>query len=392
MNITAFVEDELEALLQSVFSEDERTLETMARHNGFNCKSREKLDDIAADIGVTKEAIRQRSIKGIDHLVEELMEREKSEEVIPASRFSTGFLNVVAPCLEKDAQQYLYDEGLTKRTDLDIESLIYLTDALSYPSGLELVKEGEARFLVKSGKPGVIRSIIKKAREDVTSQGAGEIISLAKYVSSGHQRVDNQIRCVVAALEAQSDFVWLTEDYMEGGTVPQRVGHFLLKDAGRNPVELRLKRIFSVREKCHEKWLHAKIARSRKAMKREMLLPAVAISRIGVEKGICKQDVNDPRVFVRATELKPEEELAEFEHQIWEYLRDHPKSRDGDIMEACSRREEDQYNIRSKLNFSVVIQRVQHGVYTAVTDDYPDIGETSIAPPDKRGPGRRATA
>jgi hypothetical protein len=53
-------------------------------------------------------------------------------------------------------------------------------------------------------------------------------------------------------------------------------------------------------------------------------------------------------------------------------------------MEAVMRRDEDQFNIRSKLNFSVVIQRVEHGVYTAVTDEYPSLRETSITPHGKK--------
>lgn len=377
------IEIELNTMLERVFADDERTRETMARHNGFNCRRREKLEDIANDMSVTKEAVRQRSIKGIARINEEIAEIEKTQEALVSARTGSAFLEVVAPCSESDAQKHLFNEGLTQRADFDVEALIYMLNALNFATGVSLVKEGEGRFIVKNANSHVIKSIVKKAREEVTAQGAGDIISLARLISSGHQRIENQIRCVVATLEAQPDFVWLTEDYLEGSVNNQRIGHFLLKEAGRNPVELRLRRIFSVRERCHEKWIHAKITRSRKAMQRDMRLPVEAITRVGIEKGICEM-TDDPHILKRAMPLDPEDVLQSFEYRLWLFLKDHPRSKDADIMEAVMRRDEDQFNIRSKLNFSVVIQRVEHGIYAAVTDDYPELRETSIAPHGKK--------
>lgn len=379
------IEKELENLLEDVLGDDERTKEVMYRHNGFNCRGLEKLQDIAKDMGVTKEAVRQRSIKGVDQVCEALRNLEVPEKALTNSLLAAEFLKLLAPCSEKDAQMALYNESATDLQDFDLASFIYMLESINAQPGLAVIKEGSGQFLVHADHPHTIKQIIKKAREEVTHNGAGDIVSLANQVATGHQLIDNQVRCIASALEAQPDFVWLTKGSLQSSRSDQRVGYFLLKNAGRNPVELRLKRIFSVRDLCHEQWVHAKYTRSRKAMQIDVDLPVEAIRQIGIEKGIC-EPTKDPHILRRARKLDPKKELLSFEYRLWEFLKENPNSRDSEILEACQKRKADQYNVRSKLNFSVVIQRVGHGVYTAVTDEYPPLAQTSIEPlNDKSG-------
>lgn len=364
------IETELEQLLDRTEGIDETTKEVMLRHNGFNCKSREKLEDIANDFGVTKEAVRQRSIKGIERINDLIRSSEAAFESLKSAVYAGHFLEACAPCSEEDAQHILYMEGCTDRKDIDIEALLYMLEQLTIQVHVTVIKEGKRRFVVKTTAPNVVKDIVKKAREEVTTLGASTVNKITQEVSIGHKLASNQTRLVVAALEAQSDFVWLTGADDERGN-----GFFLLKKAGRNPVELRLRRIFSVRKKCNMRWLHSKIARSRKAMKNDVDIPPEAVAQIGVEKGICKP-TKDPEIFERAEKLDPKQTMkASMEYRIWEFLKKNPESRDSDIMAAIKERETDRFNIRSKLNFSVVIQRVSHGVYSAVTDDFPPLNE-----------------
>ncbi len=365
------IEEELEKMLGEVFSNDDRTKMVMRRHNGFNGNAREKLEDIAKDINVTKEAVRQRSIKGLGEIVEFIQGTEVDSHILPTLRYAEQLLTHVTPCTESDAQTLLFNETVTERRDLDIDALLYLLEAIGFRPSLTVVKEGGSRFVVPVDTPKVIQGIVKHAREEVTRHGGANTTWLARTLNIGHQRLINQIRITVAALESQSDFVWLSEDYVEVEGTRQRTGFFLLKNAGRNPVVMRLKRIFSVRYKNDAPWLHAKIARSFKAMKRECTLPPEVIAQIGIEQGICKRDSVSP-MLIRKMKLAPEDTIEGLEYDIWKFLKENPYSKDADIMKACMKVKRDKFNIRSKLNFSVVIQRVEHGIYNAVTDDYPE--------------------
>jgi hypothetical protein len=373
------IEEEIGQLLTRADGIDDTTREILLRHNGFGLGPKEKLEDIAKDFGVTKEAVRQRSIKGVERISDRLSYGSPDEEVVTLSKLCT-FLAKIAPCTESDMQNVLYMQEWTDKKDIDIEALTHMLDELKFDHKLAVVKEGskdaETRFLVLDNARHVIRSLIKRAREEVTAHGACNIPYLAKEVATGHTHPSNQLRCLVAALESQKDFVWLTDEVNDEFT-RQPIGFFLLKDAGRNPVELRLKRIFSVRVKSNQKWMHKKYVRSRKAMKSDVAIPPEAIARIGVEKGICKPAAEEG-VYERAMHLDPKKVLSDFEYKIWDFLRKHPGSKDSEIMDACKRRETDRFNIRSKLNFSVVIQRVSHGIYSAVTDDFPKLADTTV--------------
>jgi len=380
------IETEIAQLLDAADGIDDTTRMILNRHNGFGLGPKEKLEDIAKDIGVTKEAVRQRSIKGVERIGEKLSFGTPDEEIETLSQLCT-VLAKMAPCTEKDMQNLLYMQEWTDIKDVDIEALVNLLDELKFKHELAVVKEGDVRFLVLEPKKGVIKSLVKKAREEVTAHGATNIPYLVKEVTTGHHHPANQIRCLVAALEAQSDFVWLTDEVSDEFT-KQRIGFFLLKNAGRNPVELRLKRIFSVRKKANQQWMHKKIVRSRKAMKSDVAIPPEAIARIGVEKGICKPTSEDG-IYERAMKLDPKKELSDFEYTIWDFLKKNPESKDSEIMEACKRRETDRFNIRSKLNFSVVIQRVSHGIYSAVSDEFPSLKNTSVVGGEK-SPGKKS--
>lgn len=365
------IEKELSDLVQRLFPNDERKIEVLGRYSGFHLNPLEKLAPISADLGCTKEAIRQTNKTAVEKLRKStLAERTKRlDKFLPTFEKTLYLLELISPCSTEDAAITIYNQGLSDRNDIDVKAVIAVADALEIDHELAVVVEGTKQFVVPKSQPDCVTKLLSEIAKNVSHYGAYQLPLCVRFLTADDRSLLNKMSYIKSALESKPDFTWLKRETQVIDGYKMEAGWFLLKNAGRNPVVLRLRRLFSVKSELTESFIGETFDRVVKVRSMENILPAEVICQVGVAKGICKEIEKDGEtVYVRNIELDPEKELVKIEYDIWKYLIDHPQSGDSQLMEKFAKKESQRHTIRSKLNFSSVILRVDRGSYESLHD------------------------
>src|SRR5690554_587450 len=227
------VEVELKNLLDSVFGADERKIEVLNRYSGFALTRLENLSEIAADMDVTNEGVRQIDARAVTTLLTETKDRHP-EEFLTSYLIGLQKLEAVAPCSCEDASRMLYSQGVSDRRDIDIEAYLKVASIFEMVVDVMVVYENKVPFLVSKAEPIAVAALVSLASREVSHYGAYHVNRLMATLSETHTHPFNQARFIVTALKSRDDFIWLEkEDFNELGG---ETGWYFLAKAGRNPI------------------------------------------------------------------------------------------------------------------------------------------------------------
>ncbi len=258
------VEEELHSLVKSALElsstrlNTQRQEEMCARRYGWDGQGGATLQEMALDVGVNRERIRQ-ICKPVEQAIGVLA---PLEPCVPSLKRALQFAAERAPVSLQEIEDELHDAQITKGR-LRVRQLLRIAGWLGCPSPIAISQiggqaDGQPMVVLVDDDNGVpeqrkVNNVLQKARKAVSRWGTAHIEEIAANVIEdfGGENSESDIRRIIHVLESQPDFAWLDEEN----------GWFWFSSTPRNGLVTQINKALAVASRLRVADLRAAVSR-----------------------------------------------------------------------------------------------------------------------------------